>query len=152
MKRGNFIMSSPTAPAKAPAVFKRSMPITIAALTSLVAGVLGLAVGAYVAVLFLQNTQYTTPFIGDILWSIVGKTFPIGIAAIILLILHVIAGFMLWRSTTLGGMMGIILAAVDIVIYSIALFVPILVFAVLPLLVVGTIMAIAIIFGWGTLR
>jgi hypothetical protein len=152
MDRGNFIMSSPKAPAKAPAVFKRSVPITIAALTSLVAGALGLAASAYVAVLFLQANEYTTSFIGPILKSIAGETFLFGIVAIAISILHIIVGFKLWRSTTRWGMVGITLAAVDIVIYSIALFAPILVFAVLPVLVVGTIMAIAIIFGWDTLR
>jgi hypothetical protein len=59
---------------------------------------------------------------------------------------------MLWRSTSQGGTVGIVLAAVDIVIYSIALFAPMVVYVVLPLLFVGTIMAIAIIFGWDTLR
>jgi hypothetical protein len=59
---------------------------------------------------------------------------------------------MLWRSTTQGGTVGITLAAIDIVIYSLALIAPVLVYAVLPLLLVGTIMAIAIIFGWDTLR
>lgn len=128
------------------------MPTTIAALTSLITGVIGLAICAFVAILFLQGTEYTTPLIGPILQSIIGKTFPIGAAAIILSILHVIDGFMLWRSTTQGGTVGIALAAIDIVIYSLALIAPILVFAVLPLLFIGTIMAIAIIFGWDTLR
>ena len=145
-------MSSSRVSVKARAAFGRSMPITIAALTSLVVGVIGLATCALVAVLFLQGTEYTTPFIGPILQSIIGKTFPIGTAAIILSILHVIDGYMLWRSTTQGGTVGITLAAVDIVIYSLALIAPLLVFAVLPLLLAGTIMAIAIIFGWDTLR
>jgi hypothetical protein len=145
-------MSSPRAPAKAPAVFKRSMPITIAALAALVAGVLGLIATGYVAVLFLQTSEYTTNFIGPILQSIRGKTFPLGIVVIALSILHVFVGFKLWRSTIRWGVVGIMLAAVDIALYSLALFAPILVDALLPLLVVGTIMAITIIFGWDTLR
>jgi hypothetical protein len=92
------------------------------------------------------------PFIGPILQSIIYKTFPLGMVAIILSIMHVIVGFMLWRSTVQGGTVGITLAAVDIAIYSLALIAPKLVYAVLPLLFVGTIMAIAIIFGWDTLR
>jgi hypothetical protein len=145
-------MSSPRAPAKARAVFQRSMPTTIAALTSLVTGVLGIAACIFVVVIFLQGNEYTTPFIGPILLSTSGNNFALGTVAIVLSILHIIVGFMLWRSSTQGGMVGITLAAVDIVIYSIALFAPMLVFVVLPLLIIGTIMAIAIIFGWDTLR
>jgi hypothetical protein len=145
-------MSSPKAPAKAPAVFKRSMPITIAALASFVAGVLGLAVCVYVGVLFLQNHQYTTPFIGPILFSIRGKAYLLGIGAVFLSILHLIDGFRLWRwSTIRWGVVGMMIAAVDIAIYSIALFATKLVPVLLFPLVVGTIMAIVLIFGWDKL-
>jgi len=145
-------MSSSRVSVKARAAFSRSMPITIAALTSLTAGVLGLVACAFVAVIVLQGTEYTTPLIGPILLSTSGKNFVLGTVAIVLSILHIIVGFMLWRSTSQGGTVGIVLAAVDIVIYSIALFAPMVVYVVLPLLFVGTIMAIAIIFGWDTLR
>jgi len=84
--------------------------------------------------------------------SLIGSTIFLGIMAIILSLLHIWAGIFLWLSSKKGGWLGIALAAVDIVIYAIVLLFPMMTFLLVPTLIAGTLMTMAIFRGWNSLH
>jgi hypothetical protein len=132
------------------------MPILIASLISIIIGSLGIALSSITGILYLQGILPSFPLLGPLLEaitsSLIGSTIFIGITAIVLSLLHILAGIFLWLSLKKGGWLGIALAAADILIYAVALLFPLMVFLLVPTLITGTLMAIAIFRGWNSLH
>jgi hypothetical protein len=151
---------------------KRVKSITVAALLSLVMGMIGLIAGSAMFILGMAGSHFLGSQISADLQPVLdlGATLGVGVALVIFVgsVMHLFGWYWLWRRSKIGGVLGILNGINDIIFPAMGGFW--LAFSVLPSLgmniygspwliqtlsvigIVGIIMLAMLILGWKTLK
>ena len=131
----------------------RSGFISIASMISVAMGIIGVALCAIVLDLFISKALNSFPFINLIILPLNGFGILFGGAVIVLSIIHIVIGYILWRSIKSGGMGALVIASVDIGSYlAFVLAVPSILLTASPILITALILISATIAGWYNLH
>jgi hypothetical protein len=133
----------------------RSTTITLASIVAFVAGITSLIGCIIIAVVFyLSYPNYVDflPYFGLIVNNLGINVRFVGIAVFIIAILHILAGYYFWESSTKGGYLGTILSAIDLLSFGLAYAFPSMLLILNGAVITGSVLLSLIVLGWDSIN
>ncbi len=111
-------------------------------------GTAGLLGSAVVLLLFMNNTIYSIPVVGPLFEGTIGQTLYLGILVVIASVLHLVAGFLMWKGKKGGAYLGLALSASEALGYLAIFAYPQLAIPLVASLGLGSALCILVAWSW----
>lgn len=129
----------------------RKLEITLAAMTCLIVGFVGIASSAAVVILYLNGSLGALPVLTRIVEEFAGKATLFGVGIIGMSFILIIAGYMLLRRSRTGGALALFASTLLVVMPAVSLLVPVPIEPFVAGVIVGVILICLTTSGWESL-